>query len=337
MSSAAARVGSPGHGRNASSPLTRAPGARRLSRTCCALSSRPRMRTARCAIVMLRIPSRTHSTRRPGEVEQRGGRRRRRAVAVLPLGADVVDVGRIRDRGEAAVRLHAHVVAPHVVLGKVGLHRQVDRDLERQLGHLALELADRLGDELAVQVEADGRDVARLLAAEQVARAADLEVAHRDLEARPEVGELADRPEPLVRLLGERVGPAGAAGTRTRAGPGGRRGRAAGTSARGRAGRRGRRRACSPSACRGRSRRSWCTRARRTRAPRRPAPRARAGSRPSARARSRCAPRARARARARRRTRCPARGCARRTPGPHAAARAGSPRRRRGRRTRRRR
>ena len=30
----------------------------------------------------------------PGDVEQRVGRRRRRAVAVLPLGADVVDVGR---------------------------------------------------------------------------------------------------------------------------------------------------------------------------------------------------------------------------------------------------
>ena len=28
-----------------------------------------------------------------GDVEQRRGRRRRRAVAVLPLGADVVDVG----------------------------------------------------------------------------------------------------------------------------------------------------------------------------------------------------------------------------------------------------
>ena len=45
--------------------------------------------------------------------------------------------------------------------------------------------------------------MARLLAAEQVPRAADLEVAHRDLEPRPEVGELADRLQPLVGLLGE--------------------------------------------------------------------------------------------------------------------------------------
>ena len=83
--------------------------------------------------------------------------------------------------------------------------REVDGDLERLLRHLALELADRLGHELAVEVEADGRDVARLLAAEQVARAADLEVAHRDLEPGAEVGELADRAQALVRLLGERA------------------------------------------------------------------------------------------------------------------------------------
>ncbi len=62
---------------------------------------------------------------------------------------------------------------------------------------------DRLGDELAVQVEADRGDVPALRAAEQVARTADLEVAHRELEARAEVGELADRLEPLVRLLAQ--------------------------------------------------------------------------------------------------------------------------------------
>ena len=38
---------------------------------------------------------------------------------------------------------------------------------------------------------------------EQVAGAADLEVAHRDLEPGAELGELTDRLQPLVRLLGE--------------------------------------------------------------------------------------------------------------------------------------
>ena len=168
----------------------------------------------------------------------------RRAVAVLPLGADVVDVGRRRDRGEPAVRLHAHVVARDVVARQVRVDRHVDLTSTGSAHRLALELADRLGDHLAVEVEADRGDVARLLAAEQVARAADLEVAHRDLEARAEVGELADRLQPLVRLLGEHAVGAGAAGTRTRAGRGGRPGRGAGRAARARAGRRGRRRAC---------------------------------------------------------------------------------------------
>ena len=75
--------------------------------------------------------------------------------------------------------------------------------------HLAGELADRFGHHLDVEVEADRGDVTRLLGAEQVAGAADLEVAHRDLEPRTEIGELADRLQPLVRLFGERDGRAG--------------------------------------------------------------------------------------------------------------------------------
>ena len=55
----------------------------------------------------------------PGDVEQRRRGRRRRAVAVGPLGSHVVDVGGGRDRGEAPVRLHAHVVARDVVARQV--------------------------------------------------------------------------------------------------------------------------------------------------------------------------------------------------------------------------
>jgi hypothetical protein len=42
--------------------------------------------------------------------------------------------------------------------------------------------------------------VAGLLVAEQVAGAAHLEVAHRDLEAGAELGEVRERGEPLRRL-----------------------------------------------------------------------------------------------------------------------------------------
>ena len=69
---------------------------------------------------------------------------------------------------------------------------------------LALELPDRLLEQLHVHVEADRLDVAALLAAEQVAGAADLEVERRDAEAAAEIAELADRREPL-RATGESV------------------------------------------------------------------------------------------------------------------------------------
>ena len=59
---------------------------------------------------------------------------------------------------------------------------------------LALELADGLLEQLHVQVEADRLDVPALLAAEQVAGAADLEVERGDAEAAAEVAELAGSP-----------------------------------------------------------------------------------------------------------------------------------------------
>ena len=135
--------------------------------------------------------------------QQRLGRRRQRAVAVLPLGADVVDLGRRRDRGQAPVGLEAQLLLGDVVRRQEGVGRDVELDLGRRADRLALHLGHRLGDHLAVEVVADGGDVAGLGLAEQVAGAADLEVAHGDLEAAAELGGLADRLQPLVGLLGQ--------------------------------------------------------------------------------------------------------------------------------------
>ena len=60
------------------------------------------------------------------------------------------------------------------------------------------ELLDRLLEELHVHVEADRVDLPALLAAEQVAGAADLEVERGDAEAAAEIAELADRRQPLL-------------------------------------------------------------------------------------------------------------------------------------------
>ena len=65
------------------------------------------------------------------------------------------------------------------------------------------QLLDGLGEHLAVQLEADRRHVARLLVAEQVAGAAQLEVAHRDAVARAELGVVGERREACARLRRE--------------------------------------------------------------------------------------------------------------------------------------
>ena len=76
---------------------------------------------------------------------------------------------------------------------------RVDGQLEPQLGlalgHVAAERRHGLADHAQVEVEADARDVAGLLGAEQVARAADLEVLQRHLHAAAEVVVDGDRVE----------------------------------------------------------------------------------------------------------------------------------------------
>ena len=83
--------------------------------------------------------------------------------------------------------------------GKVDLHVRL------RLRLAAARFVDRFGEQPHVQVEADRCDVPGLLGAEQVACAADLEVAKRDLQAAPQIGELTDRVQARVRLLGERA------------------------------------------------------------------------------------------------------------------------------------
>src|SRR4029434_8865586 len=63
----------------------------------------------------------------------------------------------------------------------------------------ASQLLDGAFEHLRVQVEADGVDVARLLAAEQIARAAQFQVERGYAEARAQVREFAYRGQPLPR------------------------------------------------------------------------------------------------------------------------------------------
>src|SRR5205085_7926977 len=64
---------------------------------------------------------------------------------------------------------------------------------------LAFQLTDRLLEQLHVHLEANGVDLAALLAAEQVAGAADFEVERGDPESAAEIAELLDRGEAFLR------------------------------------------------------------------------------------------------------------------------------------------
>ena len=90
-----------------------------------------------------------------------------------------------------------------------------------------------------VQLEADGLDVAVLLAAQQVAGAAQFQIERGNLEARAQVAELLQRGQALVARARSARGPAESAGRHRRGGWSGPRVRATGTAPRGRGGRRG--------------------------------------------------------------------------------------------------
>ena len=68
---------------------------------------------------------------------------------------------------------------------------------------VGLLLLDGLGEQAAVQVEADGGHVTRLLAAQDVAGATDFEVRQRDLEPGTQLRGVEDRLQALASLVGE--------------------------------------------------------------------------------------------------------------------------------------
>src|SRR5439155_14974677 len=70
--------------------------------------------------------------------------------------------------------------------------------LNARFNLLALERADALFEQLAVKFEADRRDVPALLGAEQIARAANFQVAHGDFEPAAQRRVLFDGADPFA-------------------------------------------------------------------------------------------------------------------------------------------
>ena len=70
-------------------------------------------------------------------------------------------------------------------------------NLRRHL--FAAQLAHRVFQHPHVHIEADRVDMAVLLAAQQIARAAQFQIERRDLESRAQIAELLQRRQPLAR------------------------------------------------------------------------------------------------------------------------------------------
>ena len=175
-----------------------------------------------------------------------------RAVAVLDRRLELAQLVLVLDEREPAVEVDLERLGRDVARPA----RTRRRARRRAPGRAASrrwpgELGDGLVQHLDVELEAERGDVAGLLGAEQVAGAADLEVAHRDREAGAELGVVGERREPGARLRRSARPRPDRRGTRARARRGGRRGRGSGRAGRARACRRARRSACSPAGCRG--------------------------------------------------------------------------------------
>src|SRR5438876_268227 len=112
-------------------------------------------------------------------------------------------------RTSAATRTPRGIARPRIMRRRASAsvraaRRSCRHDPSRWAGRAA-QLAHCLLEQVRVELEADRRDVPRLLLAEQVPGAADLEVVGREAEAAAQVVELLQDAETLLRLGRDQV------------------------------------------------------------------------------------------------------------------------------------
>ena len=96
-------------------------------------------------------------------------------------------------------RLETHIIGWHIrIEGDIDSRARSER-----LGRDTLQISHGFGQQVAVQLETDRRNVARLLVAEQIAGTAQLKIAHGDTKARTELGVVGERGEARTRLLAQ--------------------------------------------------------------------------------------------------------------------------------------
>src|SRR5207237_8757504 len=105
--------------------------------------------------------------------------------------------------GHALVEREALAHVRDVVLRDECGDAELDLGLDLGPPALTAKLANRFVKHLRVELESKGRDLTRLLLAEQVSRAADLEIVHRQAKAPAQAVERGNNHEPLLRLATE--------------------------------------------------------------------------------------------------------------------------------------
>ena len=139
---------------------------------------------ARFELAALALTGHAPALRHCAECRSPVGGAGRIAVGLLEVIAELLELLAGGGGGEAAIGLEAALLAGDVDLGDDAADAQFDAGLAWGRGRaIVLEIVHGGFKELAVHLVADGGNVAALLGTEDVARAADLQVAHGDLEA----------------------------------------------------------------------------------------------------------------------------------------------------------
>ena len=139
----------------------------------------------------------------PGDVGDDAHRLRVGTVAVDEFVEDLLQLLLVRGRRKLPIGLESQPLVIDVLGGQVSVDGQFDAHIGFGLGVLTAELRDRLTDEPDIEVEAHPLDVSGLLTAQQVAGPADLEVLHRHLHARTQLGVGGQGRQPIVGGLGQ--------------------------------------------------------------------------------------------------------------------------------------
>src|SRR5829696_1761747 len=128
----------------------------------------------------------------PREAEQVSGWLGELPEAVDELLGQVFDLGEGAEARSPAVEVYAFDLVHDVPWRQIRIQRELHDNgpLLAPLLRLAPCGCDGLFQEVQVHLEADGRNVTRLLGTEQVARAPDLQIPHRNGEPAPQFGKV---------------------------------------------------------------------------------------------------------------------------------------------------